>query len=142
MSKSISVNRELLQDRFALKAVSHLASGITELPHDISERLRVSRLQAVKARKTVNVRAVVQSSIQFDGAALTWGDENSSHVWSRFASFFPLVLLVVGLLFINAIQSDNRAQEVADVDMALLTDPLPPAAFSDPGFVQFLKGTP
>ena len=31
--------------------------------------------------------------------------------------------------------------EVAEVDAALLTDDLPPAAFSDPGFVQFLKTT-
>ncbi|MBC7611256.1 MAG: DUF3619 family protein, partial [Polaromonas sp.] len=28
-----------------------------------------------------------------------------------------------------------------EVDAALLTDELPPAAFSDPGFVQFLKVT-
>jgi hypothetical protein len=51
----------------------------------------------------------------------------------------PLIALVVGLLTINSVQNDNRAQEVAEVDAALLTDDLPPAAFSDPGFVQFLK---
>jgi hypothetical protein len=53
----------------------------------------------------------------------------------------PLVALVVGLLVINSIQNDNRAQEVAEVDVALLTDELPPAAFADPGFVQYLKVT-
>jgi hypothetical protein len=31
--------------------------------------------------------------------------------------------------------------EVAEVDAALLADDLPPAAYSDPGFVQFLKTT-
>eukprot|EP01041_Mallomonas_annulata_P027594 gene27594-49237_t len=45
----------------------------------------------------------------------------------------PLIALVVGLLTINSVQNDNRAQEVAEVDAALLTDDLPPAAFSDPG---------
>jgi len=45
------------------------------------------------------------------------------------------------LLVINSIQNDNRAQELAEVDVALLTDELPPDAFADPGFVQFLKAT-
>ena len=54
-------------------------------------------------------------------------------------SVMPLIALVVGMLTINSVQNDNRAQEVAEVDAALLTDDLPPAAFSDPGFVQFLR---
>jgi hypothetical protein len=36
-------------------------------------------------------------------------------------------------------QSDRRATELAEVDAALLTDELPPAAYADPGFLQFLK---
>ena len=50
-------------------------------------------------------------------------------------------MLVVGLLAINSIQNENRAREIAEVDAALLTDELPPAAFADPGFIQFLKTT-
>jgi hypothetical protein len=34
---------------------------------------------------------------------------------------------------------DNRANELAEVDSALLIDDLPPAAYADPGFLQFLK---
>ena len=30
-------------------------------------------------------------------------------------------------------------QELAEIDTALLVDDLPPAAYSDPGFVQFLR---
>jgi hypothetical protein len=142
MSKSTRLNKDPLQDRFALKTVSYLASGITEMPHDISERLRVARSQAVAARKVVKIQTVPQPVTQVDGATLTWGNRNNSWAWSHLASFFPLVLLVVGLLLINTIQTDNRAQEVAEVDLALLTDALPPAAFSDPGFVQFLKNSP
>jgi len=47
----------------------------------------------------------------------------------------------VGLLTINSLQKDNFVLELAEVDSALLTDDLPPDAFSDPGFVQFLKAT-
>ena len=40
---------------------------------------------------------------------------------------------------INVVQDEKRAHELAEVDAALLTDDLPPAAYADPGFLQFLK---
>lgn len=141
MTNSTRQSNDVLQDRFALRTVSYLASGTTDLPHEITERLRAARFQAVAGRKIAKTQSAVQTSIQGRSAALTWGDDERSRRWSRVAAFIPLALLVVGLLLINIIQSDNRAQELADVDVALLTDALPPAAFSDPGFIQFLKGT-
>jgi len=48
-------------------------------------------------------------------------------------------VLVFGLIAINVIQDDKRANELAEIDAALLTDDLPPAAYADPGFSQFLK---
>ena len=51
----------------------------------------------------------------------------------------PLIALLVGLIAITMVQNDNRAREVAEIDAALLTDDLPPSAYTDPGFVQFLK---
>jgi hypothetical protein len=50
-----------------------------------------------------------------------------------------LIALVAGMLLINSMQDDNRARELAEVDVSLLTDVLPPEAFADRGFVQFLK---
>jgi hypothetical protein len=46
---------------------------------------------------------------------------------------------VAGLIVITTLQEDNRTDELAEVDAALLTDDLPPAAYTDPGFAQFLK---
>ena len=128
---------DILQDRFGLKTASYLSAGAAELPHDISERLRVARLQAVAQRKIVRLEPAVQVVGYGGNAALGWGGGVSW--WARVGSVVPLIALVVGLLAINSIQNDNRAQEVAEVDAALLTDELPPAAFADPGFVQFLK---
>ena len=36
-------------------------------------------------------------------------------------------------------QDERVAQEMAQIDAALLTDDLPLAAYADPGFSQFLK---
>ena len=132
-----SKRADILQDRFGLKTASYLSAGAAGLPHDISERLRVARLQAVAQRKMVRLEPAVQVVSYGDSATLGWGGGVSW--WARVGSVVPLIALVVGLLTINSIQNDNRAQEVAEVDAALLTDELPPAAFADPGFVQFLK---
>ncbi len=135
---------ELAQERFALKLTSRLSDAADSLPHDISERLRVSRQQAVAKRKLASLTsAATATSVSHSGGAAsmtlgTGGNEPFS-LWNLIASALPLVALMVGLFVINNIQNDNRASEVAEVDAALLTDDLPPAAYTDPGFVQFLK---
>ena len=141
MTNSHQNRSDILQDRFALKATSYLSAGTADLPYDISERLRAARVQAVSKRKMAQSQSAASVVNSGSSAALTWGGDESFSGWSRIALVFPLVALVVGLLTINAVQIDNRAQEVAEVDAALLIDELPPAAFADPGFVQFLKST-
>lgn len=141
MTHSLQHQAEILQDRLGLKLAARLSSGAQELPHDLCERLRVARLQAVSHRKAARVtRTRLVSNVSSTGntATLSFGDEGWN-LWSRLASVLPLVTLVVGLVAINAIQNDNRANEVAEVDAALLTDDLPPAAYTDSGFIQFLK---
>ena len=130
---------DILQDRFGLKTASRLSAGSAELPHDISERLRSARVQAVSKRKISTVQTAAGLANSGGSAALTWGSGEGWNWWSRIGSVVPLIALVAGLLAINSFQSDNRTQELAEVDAALLTDDLPPAAFADPGFVQFLK---
>jgi hypothetical protein len=141
MTNSLQKRADILQDRFGLKTASYLSAGAADLPYDISERLRAARVQAVSKRKVAKIQT--SSSVVATGgsAALTWGSEDGLGWWARIGSVLPLIALVVGLLVINSIQDDNRAQEVAEVDVALLTDELPPAAFADPGFVQYLKTT-
>lgn len=141
MMNSPQKRADILQDRFGLKAVSYLSAGAADLPYDISERLRAARVQAISKRKIAKIETVGNVINAGGSAALTWGSEEGLSWWGRLGSVLPLVALVVGLLAINSIQDDNRAQELAEVDSALLTDVLPPAAFADPGFVQFLKAT-
>jgi hypothetical protein len=141
MTNSLENRSEILQDRFALKTASYLSLSATAIPYDISERLRAARVRAVIARK-IETLQTAKSIINSGGAAtLNWGRDERLSWWGRIGSVLPLVALVVGLLSINSIQNDNRAQEVAEVDAALLTDELPPAAFADPGFLQFLKSS-
>lgn len=141
MNNSLQQKADILQDRYGLKTASYLSAGAADLPYDISERLRAARVQAVSKRKIAKTETAGSMVNAGGSAAFSWGSDDGLSWWARIGSVVPLIALVVGLLAINSIQNDNRAQELAEVDVALLTDELPPAAFSDPGFVQFLKAT-
>lgn len=142
MTNLLTKRTDALQDRFGLKTAAYLSAGAADLPYDISERLRAARAQAVSMRKIAKMDTAGSLVNTGGSAALTWGSGEGLSWWGRIGTVLPLIALVAGLLAINSIQNDNRAQEVAEVDVALLTDALPPAAFADPGFIQFLKATP
>ncbi len=122
------------EEQFGRRVAARLSAGNLELPHEFGERLRAARVQAVARRKSVRQLRTAPAVVSNGGtAALGAGWRN------RLGSFLPLVALIAGFVAITVIQDDNRANELAEVDSALLTDDLPPAAYTDPGFVQFLK---
>jgi hypothetical protein len=129
------------QDQFGLRIAAQLNSASLELPHDISERLRAARTRAVAARLKPQSQLQTSSDLlhQNGAALLNFGGDEGLNIWSRLASLLPLIALVAGLVLIQNILDDHRANELAEIDSALLIDDLPPAAYADPGFLQFLK---
>jgi Protein of unknown function (DUF3619) len=127
-----------LQDAFARKVVSRLSTAADDLPHDISERLKVARTQALAKRRVVKTVVAHEVSVSGNTLVLNGGTDRQG-LWGWLGSVLPLVALVAGLLTIAVIQDDMRASEIAAVDAELLTDVLPPAAYTDPGFLQFLR---
>ena len=129
----------LAHDRFGMSVAARLSDASDALPNDFAERLRVARTQALAKRKVVaapRTAAVVLAN----GASATLGSgDDEFSLWGRMVSALPLIALVVGLVSIHFIQNERRANEIAEIDTALLMDDLPPAAYTDPGFVQFLK---
>jgi hypothetical protein len=136
------LHQETLQNRFGLRIAARLSSGAEALPHDIGERLRVAREQAVGRRKqpVAVARRRTASAVSRNGntATLGFGDDGLGF-WGRMASAALVLVMAAGLVAINVTQTDNRTIEVANVDAALLTDDLPPEAYADPGFLQYLK---
>ena len=139
-------NRQLppdtLQNRFGLRVAARLSAGTEGLPHDVGERLRVAREQAVARRKqpaaVLRQRAAIAASRNGNTATLSFGDDGLGF-WGRLTSAALVLVMAAGLIAINVIQDDDRTMEVADLDAALLTDDLPPEAYADPGFLQYLK---
>jgi hypothetical protein len=50
-----------------------------------------------------------------------------------------LAVLLAGLMLIDSHYTRAQIDAAAEVDAAILTDELPPEAYRDQGFVEFLK---
>ncbi len=133
-------DRDGLEARFGVRVASMLGERAQSTAPDISERLRFAREQALSraqaARRAATAPAVV---VVGRGRSATL----ASHLgwWVKLGSAMPLALLVVGLMGIAHVHDRNQIAAVAEVDAALLADDLPPAAYTDPGFAEYLKTT-
>lgn len=137
--KTIYPNQiESYQDRVGRNIAARLTDASQSLPNDISERLKVARMQALAQRKVIKLQTA--SSVNSNGGAATLHmGESDGSLWSRLGAVIPLLVLIFGLLTIAVVQEQRRTNEIADVDVELLVDELPPAAYTDPGFVHFLN---
>jgi hypothetical protein len=106
--------------------------------HDISERLRIARVRALESRPAPMRLMRYRTALQTHGSISSPGDEGLN-LWRILASALPLVALVMGLILVQAVQQELTESDIASIDSALLLDDLPPDAYTDPGFLQFLK---
>jgi hypothetical protein len=123
--------------RFGARIAARLEEGSRDLPHNATERLRAGRIRALAKRRVTETQvAPVLADAHHAGGTL---DANSPGFWTRATAVLPLLVLVLGLMAIGAMQDQERAFELAEVDAELLTADLPPTAYTDPGFLQYLK---
>jgi hypothetical protein len=136
-----SADRDAAQGLFARGIVAHLNADMDRLPADIGERLRFAREGALEKARLARAPASAGATVGITaaGAALLGG---GSRWWFKLASALPLVALVSGLVLIQQWQTRTQIAVAAEVDAALLSDDLPPTAYSDAGFVEFLKTPP
>ena len=126
------------QDRFGRNVAARLSETSQGISPDISERLKAARMLALSKRKVVKLQTASNINTNGSAATLNSGDADNG-LWNRLGSIIPLLALVAGLLAIAVIQEQRVTKEIADVDVELLADDLPPAAFTDPGFVRYLS---
>ena len=122
---------------FAYKVRAKLIEAENQLDRRTLARLKSIRQQALKEQKLATQITFLQS-----GNTL----RIFSSSWQKFTANFPqlsaslaILTLVVGLVTLQGYEDMLQAQELADVDSALLTDDLPPEAYADSGFNSFLK---
>ncbi|MEJ6007154.1 DUF3619 family protein [Paucibacter sp. AS339] len=127
--------------RFGLRVAASLSEQSEELPSGVSERLRFAREQALlKARsaRTSQVQAAPNTVAMGSGPSLVLGRSGSPR-WQKFSTILPLLLLVLGMWLIQQSHWYEQILAAAELDTGLLSDKLPPAAYSDPGFKEYLS---
>ena len=131
-----------LEARMGARLSGLLTVRSQSLPHDITERLRFARERAVTVAR--------QSRAQAAGAASVVGISSQGSAtlgsllpwWQRAASVLPLLVLVAGLVMVDNWAVREQVLAAAEIDAQLLSDDLPPAAYSDPGFGEYLRNSP
>lgn len=128
---------ESAEVRFAQRVVTHLTEQGGNLGADVTERLRFARETALQRARAARALASAVPSTTAGGSLVLSGWSSG---WGRkAASLLPLVALVAGLIFIQRAQNEEQISIAAEIDADLLADDLPPRAYSDAGFVEFLK---
>jgi hypothetical protein len=137
-SPNSAASLDVLRERVALRLTARLTERTAELPQDITERLRFAREKALeRARAMRTVEAPANATVSF-GSSLALGG-GPGDWWMKAASLLPLIALVGGLVLIEHWHRGSQIAAAAEIDASLLSDDLPPSAYSDPGFVEFLK---
>ena len=139
-------NTEALEARFAMGVTAALNARLAaQSAPDVDERLRFAREQALgrarQARRTAPQAA--QVAVGLRGTSLALGGPSQGHTpwWLRLSALLPLIVLLGGLLWIDHRYAQAQIEAAAEVDAAILADSLPPDAYRDPGFVEFLRSS-
>lgn len=141
-----SLARQALEDRFAARLTSALTEyQASDMPADIDARLRFAHERALAAaRQALAQRAPAPSVLGAAGGAAVLGaagGPSDAPWWLRLGSVVPFAVLLGGLLLIDNHYMRTQIDAVAEVDAAILVDDLPPEAYRDRGFVEYLKSS-
>lgn len=133
---------DAVEARIGARVAEALALHASAVPADIAERLRFGREQALaRARQAQTLARPARQVVAFpgQGAAALAGP---SSWWLKLASGLPLLVLLVGLAAIDHLMLQEQVIAAAEIDTMLLADDLPPEAYADPGFGEYLRSAP
>lgn len=115
-----------------------LDESASRLPYRISHRLEQARLNALAHQRTSEV---LVDTRQFALAGSGSSGSGRTLWWRLSVTLLPILALAAGLLVISVWNDSETADEIAEIDTAVLTDEVPLAAYTDRGFGVFLKNS-
>jgi len=128
-------NLDPVEQEFGKRVTRLLNAQSENLSSDIQSRLRDARATALSRAKAEPVFVAQLQTTHRGFRNSSW----NKPIWSFTGWLVPVTVVVLGLIAITEWQEDLRINDIANVDIALLTDDVPPDAFVDNGFMAFLK---
>ncbi len=152
-------SQERAADVFGKRVAARLTQGLDEVHPDISERLRFAREQALAARRAAQPKAApaqastgplthvarlpqrVVAMAGNSGAGQGGTGKGPGRGGAALGIFALALALSFGAALVEVSQAARQAadDEIVEVDTHLLLDELPPQAYMDVGFVQYLR---
>jgi hypothetical protein len=123
---------------FAYKVRHALNESSENLPVATLDRLASARAIALSRKKQeAPAAALAFRGILAGNTGLSFQGPTS---WlGKFGVALPLLVLVMGLFGIYEYEQQQRINDLAEIDVAVLADELPPDAYLDTGFSAFLN---
>lgn len=122
---------------FAYKVRRALNESAENLPESTLDRLSNARKIALARKKQENPSAVfISKGILAGNSGLSFKGPNS---WfGKLGVILPMLVLMLGLFSIYEYEQQQRINDLAEIDAAVLVDELPPDAYLDTGFSAYL----
>ena len=129
--------KEAKERDFAYKIRRALDQNMANLPDHTASRLAAARSIALSRKKKDAPLPVpvMQAAMAGHGTDVP----HPLFLWlRRIGMAVPVLALIGGLAGIYEFEQQQRITDIADIDTAILTDELPPAAYLDHGFNTYL----
>lgn len=119
------------EERYGYRVRQLLNHGLNDIPPTASRRLEAARHLALsKQKQTVNQAALAHTG--------HWSVSSSSNI-PYLKQILAITALLFGMWISFYLDSMNYVSALEEVDSALLADDLPPEAFMDNDFFEWLK---
>ncbi len=119
------------EERYAYRVRQTLNHGLQDIPQSASRRLEAARHLALSKQKQDSSELVVGT-----GSALAL--LKAGHPMPLLKQVLPIIALLLGMWISFYWHSLEYVTQIEEVDSALLTDDLPPEAFLDNDFFEWL----
>lgn len=121
------------EERYASRVRQALNHGLNDISPAVARRLEAARHQALSRQKQAAPQMVLASS-KFSGIQFRILSDNR-----HLRHILAILALLLGMWLSFYMDSVNYVTQMEEVDSALLSDDLPPEAFMDKDFFQWLK---
>jgi hypothetical protein len=128
-------NLDLVEQEFGKRVTRLLSAQSENLSSDVQARLQDARATALSRAKAEPLFVAQLQTTHGSFRDSSW----NKPIWSFTGWLVPITVVAFGLIAIAEWQEDQRIKDIANVDIALLTDDVPPDAFVDNGFMAYLK---
>lgn len=120
------------EEQFSRQICRILDQGIRDMDPGVVARLRAARYRALEQQAW---QVCPDAAIVGAGGTASWRDRSSHPLRMTFA----VLALAIGMGFVYYWNGFDQAQVNEELDIALLSDELPPKAYLDPGFQAWLS---